>query len=145
MANAGLHMVALAIGPKARAQIVRGERLADRADVVALAFDRQQHGLLDRLRIDLAALVFEFAQRQRMILEYEAVKPLFDAASYTPVGFGKPIPACHFKYGETTYKNGSWTVKIWWGAAGEIAPGSTVRSRGAAVFGARRRFAKTAA
>lgn len=28
---------------------------------------------------------------RRMIEEYEAVKPVFDAASYTPVGFGKPI------------------------------------------------------
>ena len=26
-----------------------------------------------------------------MINEYEAIKPLFDAASYTPIGFGKPI------------------------------------------------------
>ncbi len=28
---------------------------------------------------------------RRMITEYEAVKPLFDSLSYTPVGFGKPI------------------------------------------------------
>lgn len=28
---------------------------------------------------------------RRMIAEYDAVKPLFDAASYTPIGFGKPI------------------------------------------------------
>ena len=26
-----------------------------------------------------------------MIAEYDAIKPLFDAASYTPIGFGKPI------------------------------------------------------
>ena len=26
-----------------------------------------------------------------MIGEYDAIKPLFDAVSYTPVGFGKPI------------------------------------------------------
>ena len=31
------------------------------------------------------------AAYRRMIAEYEAVKPLFDAASYTPIGFGKPI------------------------------------------------------
>jgi len=31
------------------------------------------------------------AAYRRMITEYEAVKPLFDAASYTPIGFGKPI------------------------------------------------------
>ncbi len=30
------------------------------------------------------------AAYRRMLAEYEAVKPLFDAASYTPVGFGKP-------------------------------------------------------
>lgn len=28
---------------------------------------------------------------RRMMRDYEAIKPLFDAASYTPVGFGKPI------------------------------------------------------
>ena len=28
---------------------------------------------------------------RRMIDEYEKVKPLFDAAAYTPIGFGKPI------------------------------------------------------
>src|SRR5499426_3510848 len=31
------------------------------------------------------------AAYRRMIAEYEAVKPLFDAVSYTPVGWGKPI------------------------------------------------------
>ena len=31
------------------------------------------------------------AAYRRMMAEYEAIKPLFDAASYTPVGFGKPI------------------------------------------------------
>jgi phytoene dehydrogenase-like protein len=31
------------------------------------------------------------AAYRRIITEYEAVKPLFDAASYTPIGFGKPI------------------------------------------------------
>ncbi len=28
---------------------------------------------------------------RRMMTEYEAVKPIFDAVSYTPVGFGKPL------------------------------------------------------
>jgi len=28
---------------------------------------------------------------RRMITEYDAIKPLFDAASYTPIGFGKPV------------------------------------------------------
>jgi phytoene dehydrogenase-like protein len=31
------------------------------------------------------------AAYRRMMSEYEAVKPIFDAVSYTPVGFGKPI------------------------------------------------------
>jgi phytoene dehydrogenase-like protein len=31
------------------------------------------------------------AAYRRMIDEYEKVKPLFDAAAYTPIGFGKPI------------------------------------------------------
>src|SRR5216683_634470 len=39
MADAGLHVVLLAIGPEARAKIVRRHGLADRADVVAFAFD----------------------------------------------------------------------------------------------------------
>ena len=53
MADAGLHVVALEIRPQIAAQIVRGNRLADGADVVALAFDGQQRGLADRARIDL--------------------------------------------------------------------------------------------
>src|ERR671918_215066 len=28
---------------------------------------------------------------RRMYNEYDAIKPIFDAASYTPIGFGKPI------------------------------------------------------
>ena len=28
---------------------------------------------------------------RRMITEYDAIKPLFDASSYTPIGFGKPV------------------------------------------------------
>src|SRR6186997_3250152 len=31
------------------------------------------------------------AAYRRMYDEYDAIKPLFDAASYTPIGFGKPI------------------------------------------------------
>ena len=64
MADAGLHVVALAIGPQAGAEIVRGRGLADRADVVALAFDREQHGAPDRPRLDRLALPFELAERQ---------------------------------------------------------------------------------
>src|SRR5664279_2305261 len=53
MADAGLHVVALAGGAQRRAQVVRGQRLPDRADVVLLAFHRKQHGALDRRRLCL--------------------------------------------------------------------------------------------
>src|SRR5882762_1528471 len=51
MADTGLHIVPLAIGPQARAEIVRRHGLADRADVVALALDGEQGGTADRLGI----------------------------------------------------------------------------------------------
>src|SRR5215831_4070487 len=43
MADAGLHVVALEIGSQPAAQVVRRDRLADGADVVALALDGEQH------------------------------------------------------------------------------------------------------
>ena len=52
MADAGLQMVALQVGPQARAELVRGDGLADGADVVALALHRQQRGAADRARVD---------------------------------------------------------------------------------------------
>ena len=73
MADAGLHVVALEIGPQLAAQIVRGHGLADGADVVALAFDGQQHGFADRARIDTLAVPFELAERQRMVLELSLI------------------------------------------------------------------------
>src|SRR6516165_5906258 len=51
MADAGLHVVALEIGTQLPAKVVRGDRLANRADVVALALDGQQHGAADCARI----------------------------------------------------------------------------------------------
>src|ERR1700682_1494618 len=48
MADAGLHVVHLAIGAHAGAEVLRGQRLADGADVVLLAFDRHQAHSLDR-------------------------------------------------------------------------------------------------
>ena len=51
---------------------MRGRGLADRADVVALAFDREQHRALDRPRLDRLALPFELAERQRTFLEDQA-------------------------------------------------------------------------
>src|SRR4029077_10970132 len=59
MADAGLHVVALEIGAQLAAQVVRGHRLADGADVVALAFNGEQHGAPDRRRVDLAAVPLE--------------------------------------------------------------------------------------
>src|SRR5262249_24493553 len=44
MAGAGLQVVALHIGSEAGQEIMRRHRLTDRADVVALAFDREQSG-----------------------------------------------------------------------------------------------------
>ena len=34
---------------------------------------------------------------------------------------------------ETTYKNGIWTVKVWWGKAGEIATGRVNDHSGAVI------------
>ena len=48
VADAGLHVVGAQVGPQLAAQVLRGERLADRADVVAFALDRQQRGAADR-------------------------------------------------------------------------------------------------
>src|SRR5262249_44641579 len=55
----------------ARAQFMRGRRLPDGADVVAFAFDREQHGALDGARLDAPALPFELARWQRTFLKNE--------------------------------------------------------------------------
>src|ERR1700752_4997642 len=69
MADTGLHVVHLAIGAHAGAEVLGCERLADRADVVLLALDRHQPHAPDRLRIDLAAAMHQLALRQEMLLE----------------------------------------------------------------------------
>src|SRR6204780_1139110 len=69
MADAGLHVVALEIGAQLAAQIVRGDGLADGADVVALAFDGEQHGAPDRGRIDTITVPLQLAERQYEILK----------------------------------------------------------------------------
>jgi len=56
MADARLHVVLLAVGPQAGAEIVRGHGLADGADVVALALDGEQRRAADRLGIDATAV-----------------------------------------------------------------------------------------
>src|SRR5215813_13838876 len=72
MADARLHVVALEIGPQARAQVVRGERLADCADVVALAFHGEQHGAPNRARLHWPAAPVEPSERQGVFLKHEA-------------------------------------------------------------------------
>ena len=69
MADAGLHGVALAVGPQARAEVMRRRRLANRADVVLLALDREQRGALNRARLDLLAAPLERACRELVLLE----------------------------------------------------------------------------
>ena len=67
MTDAGLQVVAFEIRPQLAAQIVRRDGLANRTDVVTLAFDGEQHGLADRGRINPMAVPFQFAQRQVML------------------------------------------------------------------------------
>ena len=59
-------------GLQARAQLVRGRGLAQRADVVALAFHRQQRRLADGLEIDRLALERQLALGQPRFLEHPA-------------------------------------------------------------------------
>lgn len=48
---------------------------------------------LDRTCAEFAKFSKKDAETyRRMMGEYEAIKPVFDATSYTPVGFGKPLP-----------------------------------------------------
>jgi hypothetical protein len=64
MADAGPHMAQLTVGPQRHTQIVRGQRLSDRADVVILTFHRKKNGALDRGRLDFPVLVSELPERQ---------------------------------------------------------------------------------
>ena len=65
----GLDVVRLHVLAQAAAKIVRRERLPERADVVALAFDGQQRGAVNRAGIDLAVAPRQLAFCQRVILE----------------------------------------------------------------------------
>ena len=67
-----LHVVPLEIGTKPGAEIVRGRGLTDGADVVALAFGREQHRALDRPRLGRFAPPFELAKRQRAFVKDQA-------------------------------------------------------------------------
>jgi hypothetical protein len=75
MADPGLHMVPLEIGAQSGTQVVCGHRLADGADVVAFAFDREQHSAFDGARLNALALPFELASGQRTLLKNAAQEP----------------------------------------------------------------------
>src|SRR4051812_24173767 len=68
MADAGLHVVDLAIGPNTGAEVLRCQGLADRADIVLLTLDRHQAHALDRGRVHRAAAMNQSALRQQMLL-----------------------------------------------------------------------------
>jgi hypothetical protein len=72
MADAGLDMMTLHVGPEAAAQFLRSQCLAGTANVVALAFDGEERSAPDRARIDTPAVPFEIAKRQRVLLKHHA-------------------------------------------------------------------------
>jgi hypothetical protein len=55
MADAGLDMVTLRVGPDAAAQFLRSQHLADAANIVALAFDGKERSPSDCTGRDTAA------------------------------------------------------------------------------------------
>ena len=68
--DARLQVVDLQVGPHAGAQVLRGDGLADGADVVALALDGEQRGAADGGGVDLALAHREHAARQVVGLEH---------------------------------------------------------------------------
>src|SRR5437762_2937410 len=70
MAGLGLQVMLFLGRREAGAEGERRRGLADGADVVVLAFDREQRGALDRRRLDRAVARHERAERQRMLLEH---------------------------------------------------------------------------
>ena len=70
MADAGLNVVSLHIGPKSAAQLLGGQCLPDGADVVALSFHREQRGASDRAGIDATAMPFKLAEWQCVLLKH---------------------------------------------------------------------------
>ena len=73
MADAGLDVVTLHVGPEAAAQFLGSERLADGTDVVALTFDGKQRSAPDRRGVDAPATPFEPAERAKRALETRRV------------------------------------------------------------------------
>src|SRR5262249_11255354 len=70
MAHPGLHIVFFAIRSQAAAEIVRGHRLPDGADVVALALDSEQRGAADRLGANAPVTPPQLALGQQMVLKH---------------------------------------------------------------------------
>ena len=71
MADACLHVVALQIRPELAAEFMGRHRLADGANIVALALDRKKHSLADRIRVDALAVPLQLTERERMVLKDE--------------------------------------------------------------------------
>src|SRR5207302_5318705 len=69
MSDFELEVVQLFRRRDAGAEIVRGDGLADRANVVILALDGHQRGLLDRLRLDRVAMHPEMPEWQVMVVK----------------------------------------------------------------------------
>jgi hypothetical protein len=67
MADAGLDVVTLHIGPKSAAQLLGSQRLPDGANVVALAFYREQRGASDRTGIDATTMPFKLTEWQGVL------------------------------------------------------------------------------
>ena len=77
------------VGPQVLREILRGQRLADGADVVALAFDGQQCGAANRGGVDRAAAVSQLAPRQCVLLEHQPHRALL-RPSLDPSGRVEP-------------------------------------------------------
>src|SRR6202043_2127855 len=69
MPDAGLHVMYFAVSADTGAQVLRGQRLADRADVVLLALDRHQAHALDRGGLNRPAAIGQLAHGQEMFLK----------------------------------------------------------------------------
>jgi hypothetical protein len=70
MADAGLQMVAFPEGGQLRAEIVGCNRLAHRADVIALSLNRQEGGPPDGAEIERLAAVLELVAAKIIVLEH---------------------------------------------------------------------------
>ena len=66
MADACLHVVAFQVRPQFAAKFMRCHRLADGANIVALALNREKHGLADRIRVHALAVPLQLTERERM-------------------------------------------------------------------------------